>query len=123
MNEQIFLYSPIVAAALSLIYAFVKASWVKKQDEGNDRMKNIGKWIADGAMAFLAKEYKVLAIFVVAVAVLLGFSNNMIKDSSWMIAVSFVVGALCSGLAGYIGMKVATQANTRTASAARTSLN
>ena len=123
MNEQLFLYSPIVAAILSLTYAFIKASWVSKQDEGNDRMKNIGKWIADGAMAFLAKEYKVLAVFVVAVAVLLGVSNASLADSHWMISISFIVGAFCSGLAGYIGMKVATQANTRTASAARTSLN
>ena len=121
--KEIFLYSPIVAAVLSLIYAFIKASWVSKQDPGNERMQNIGKWIADGAMAFLAKEYKVLAIFVVAVAVLLGISNAGLNDSTWMVSVSFVVGAFCSGFAGYLGMKVATQANTRTAAAARTSLN
>ena len=121
--KEIFLYSPIVAAVLSLIYAFIKASWVSKQDPGNERMQNIGKWIADGAMAFLAKEYKVLAIFVVAVAVLLGISNAGLNDSTWMVSVSFVVGAFCSGFAGYLGMKVATKANIRTASAARTSLN
>jgi len=121
--KEVFLYGPIGAAVLSLLYAFVKATWVDKQDPGNERMQNIGKWIADGAMAFLAREYKVLAIFVVAVAVLLGISNASLADSSWMIAVSFIVGALCSALAGYLGMKVATKANIRTASAARTSLN
>ena len=121
--EAFYLYCPIVAAVASLLYAFYKAAWVKKQDPGNERMQKIGKWISDGAMAFLAREYKVLAIFVVAVAILLGVSNAGLDDSSWMISVSFVVGAVCSGLAGYIGMKVATRANTRTASAARTSLN
>ncbi len=121
--QDVYLYSPIVAALLSLIYAYYKATWVKKQDPGNKRMVKIGKWIADGAMAFLAREYKALAIFVVAVAALLAFSNASLPDSNWMIAVSFIVGAGCSSLAGYIGMKVATQANIRTASAARKSLN
>ncbi len=102
----------------------MKASWVKAQDEGTDRMKMIGGWIADGAMAFLAREYRVLAIFVVAVAVLLGVSNQMVGgDTNWIIAVSFVLGAFCSALAGYFGMKTATAANIRTASAARQGLN
>ncbi len=111
-------------AVLALVYAYLKASWVKKQDEGTDRMKMIGGWIADGAMAFLAREYRVLAIFVIAVAVLLGVSNQMIgEDTNWIIAVSFVLGAFCSALAGYFGMKTATAANTRTAAAARKGLN
>ncbi len=111
-------------AILALIYAYMKASWVKAQDEGTDRMKMIGGWIADGAMAFLAREYRVLAIFVVAVAVLLGVSNQMVGgDTNWIIAVSFVLGAFCSALAGYFGMKTATAANIRTASAARQGLN
>ncbi len=111
-------------AVLALIYAYMKASWVRAQDEGTDRMKMIGGWIADGAMAFLAREYRVLAIFVVAVAVLLGVSNQMVGgDTNWIIAVSFVLGAFCSALAGYFGMKTATAANTRTASAARQGLN
>jgi K(+)-stimulated pyrophosphate-energized sodium pump len=121
--EQFYLYAPIAAALLSLIYAFYKASWVSKQDPGNERMQKIGSWIADGAMAFLRREYRVLAVFVLAVAILLGLSNAALKDSHIMIALSFVVGAFCSALAGYIGMKVATKANTRTASAARKSLN
>jgi K(+)-stimulated pyrophosphate-energized sodium pump len=121
--EQVYLFAPIVAAVLALAYALYKAAWVGKQDPGTDRMQKIGSWIADGAMAFLRREYKVLAIFVLAVAILLGASNATLKDSHWMIALSFVVGALCSGLAGYFGMKVATKANIRTAAAARKSLN
>jgi K(+)-stimulated pyrophosphate-energized sodium pump len=111
-------------AILSLIYAYMRAAWVKRQDPGDERMQMIGKWIADGAMAFLSREYKVLAIFVVAVAILLGVSNTFIsEDTSWIIALSFVLGAICSGLAGYFGMKTATSANTRTTSAARKGLN
>ena len=113
-------------AILALIYAYFRAAWVKKQDEGTDRMKLIGGWIADGAMAFLGREYKVLAIFVVAVAILLGVSNQMIgaeQNTNGLIALSFVLGALCSGLAGFFGMKTATGANIRTASAARKGLN
>jgi len=111
-------------AVLALIYAYIKASWVKRQDPGNDRMQMIGGWIADGAMAFLNREYRVLAIFVVAVAVLLGVSNHFVaEDTNAFIALSFVLGGFCSGLAGYFGMKTATRANTRTASAARHGLN
>ena len=87
-------------------------------------MQMIGKWIADGAMAFLAREYKTLAIFVIAVAAVLGITNHMAADdTNALISLSFVVGSLCSGLAGYLGMKTATKANTRTASAARKGLN
>ena len=121
--EALYLYGPIGAGVLALIYAFIKAAWVAKQDPGNERMQKIGSWIADGAMAFLRAEYKVLAIFVFAVALILGGSNAKLAGSSFMIAVSFVVGALCSGIAGYLGMKVATQANIRTAHAAKTGLN
>ncbi len=113
-------------AVLALIYAYMKAAWVKKQDPGNDRMKQIGGWIADGAMAFLGREYRVLAIFVVAVAILLGVTNHMVgeaQQTNGLISLSFVLGAFCSGLAGYFGMKTATQANIRTASAARKGLN
>ncbi len=114
---------PLVAI-LALVYAYIKASWVAKQDQGTDRMKMIGSWIAAGAMAFLAREYRVLLVFVIAVAVLLGVSNEMVgADTNWLIAVSFVLGAFCSALAGYFGMKTATAANTRTAAAARTGLN
>jgi K(+)-stimulated pyrophosphate-energized sodium pump len=111
---------------VALVYAYMRAAWVKKQDAGNDRMKTIGKWVADGAMAFLSAEYRVLAIFVVAVAILLGVSNHMVgaeQNTNGLIAVSFILGAICSGLAGFFGMKTATQANIRTASAARKGLN
>jgi len=121
-----FIYLTPAVAIVALVYAYMRAAWVKKQDEGNDRMKMIGKWIADGAMAFLSAEYRVLAIFVVAVAILLGVSNHMVgeaQSTNGLIALSFVLGALCSGLAGYFGMKTATGANIRTASAARKGLN
>jgi K(+)-stimulated pyrophosphate-energized sodium pump len=112
----------IGAAVLAMVYSFWKTSWISSQDEGTDRMKSIGASIADGAMAFLKAEYRVLAIFVVAVAVLLGLANSGRADSSALISLSFVVGAVTSGLAGFLGMKVATKANNRTTNAARTSL-
>ena len=112
----------IGAGALAMIYAFWKTSWITAQDEGTDRMKQIGASIADGAMAFLKAEYRVLAVFVIAVAVLLGVANSGRDDSSSLIAVSFIVGAFASAFAGFLGMKVATKANNRTTNAARTSL-
>lgn len=112
----------IGAGVLAMIYSFWKTSWIEAQDEGTDRMKSIGASIADGAMAFLKTEYRVLAIFVLAVAILLGVANSGRADSSALISLSFVVGALASGLAGYLGMKVATKANNRTTNAARNSL-
>ena len=112
----------IGAGALAMIYAFWKTSWITAQDEGTDRMKQIGASIADGAMAFLKAEYRVLAVFVIAVAVLLSIANSGKADSSPLIAVSFIVGAFASAFAGFLGMKVATKANNRTTNAARTSL-
>ena len=112
----------IGAGVLAMIYSFWKTSWIEAQDEGTDRMKSIGASIADGAMAFLKTEYRVLAIFVLAIAILLGVANRGRADSSALISLSFVVGALTSGLAGYLGMKVATKANNRTTNAARNSL-
>jgi K(+)-stimulated pyrophosphate-energized sodium pump len=124
MERSLFLIVPILVAVAALIYAFIKASWVARQDAGNERMQMIGGWIAQGAMAFLAREYKVLAIFVAAVAVLLGVTNTVVaEDTTWVIALSFILGAFCSALAGYFGMKAATKANIRTASAARHGLN
>ena len=112
----------IGAGVLAMIYSFWKTSWIEAQDEGTDRMKSIGASIADGAMAFLKTEYRVLAIFVLAIAILLGVANRGRADSSALISMSFIVGAIASGLAGYLGMKVATKANTRTTNAARNSL-
>jgi len=120
----VFYYLPIIVAFVALAYAFVRAAWVAKQDAGNERMQLIGKWIADGAMAFLAREYKSLAIFVVATALVLGVANHFTSDdTNAMISVSFIFGAVCSALAGYFGMRTATKANIRTASAARKGLN
>ena len=107
---------------VALIFVFLKSGWVSKQAVGDEKMSRIAKNIADGAMAFLKAEYKVLAIFVVAVAILLFFKGSSEVGSSGMVAVSFVIGAICSALAGFIGMKVATKANVRTTQAAKTSL-
>ncbi len=112
-----------VMAIIGFVFMFIKSAWVTKQEEGTEKMSIIAKNIAEGAMAFLKAEYKVLAIFVVAVAIMLFFKGNSEAQSSGLVAVSFVVGALMSALAGYIGMKVATKANVRTTNAARTSLN
>ena len=114
------LYYVLGAGVLAMLYAFWKTNWINGQDEGTDRMKQIGASIADGAMAFLKAEYRVLSIFVIAVAILLGVTAN--EGSSPLVAVSFVLGAVCSALAGYFGMRIATKANVRTTNAARTSL-
>jgi len=110
------------AGVLAMLFSFWKTTWINNQDEGTDRMKQIGASIAEGAMAFLKAEYRVLTIFVIAVALLLGFANYGRNDSSALIAMSFIVGAMASGLAGFLGMKVATKANNRTTNAARNSL-
>ncbi len=107
---------------VGLLYTFVKFGWVNKQDAGNERMKEISTYIADGAMAFLKAEYKILSYFVVIAALLLGIMGFTSANSHWSIALAFITGAILSALAGFIGMKVATKANVRTAQAARTSL-
>ena len=107
---------------LALLFVFIKNSWVSKQEVGNEKMARIALNIADGAMSFLKAEYKILSIFVAAVAVLLFFKVQAEVGSNGMVAVSFIVGAICSALAGFIGMKVATKANVRTTNAAQTSL-
>ncbi len=106
---------------LGLLFVFWKSAWVSKQDAGTDKMKKIAGHIAEGAMAFLKAEYKILAVFVVCVAVLLAVTADS-ETSSPMVGFSFVMGAFCSALAGFIGMRVATKANVRTTNAARTSL-
>ncbi len=110
------------AGVVALIFALIRAQWIMKQSQGNDRMKEIGNDIAEGAMAFLGREYKILAIFAIIVAVILGGANAALENSHWLIGLSFLVGAFFSALAGFFGMKVATQANTRTTQACRTSL-
>jgi K(+)-stimulated pyrophosphate-energized sodium pump len=108
---------------LALLYTMIKSSWVVKQDAGNDRMKEIAKYISEGAMAFLKAEYKILTYYVVIAGLLLAFMGNSNPESHWSIALAFVVGAVFSALAGFIGMRIATKANVRTAHAARTSLS
>lgn len=119
---QTLIYSIPAFGVLALIFTFIKSSWVGKQDPGTPKMKGIAESIQEGAMSFLRAEYKVLAIFVACIAVLLVFGGMQSESSSPLAAVSFVVGAFCSALAGFIGMKVATKANVRTTHAARTSL-
>jgi len=112
----------IGAGTLAMLYSFWKTGWINKQDQGTEKMERIGSNIADGAMSFLKAEYRVLAVFIVVVAALLGFANVGNPESSALIALSFITGALTSGLAGFLGMRVATKANNRTTHAARTGL-
>jgi K(+)-stimulated pyrophosphate-energized sodium pump len=122
------LYLVPVLGLLGLLVMAIKSAWVNKQDAGEANMRELAGYIADGAMAFLKAEWKVLGYFVVIGAVLLGWSgtvhevNGHAIHSHWLIAVAFVIGAVFSATAGYIGMKVATKANVRTTQAARTSL-
>jgi K(+)-stimulated pyrophosphate-energized sodium pump len=108
---------------IGLLYTFVQFKWVSRQEEGTDRMKEISRHIAEGAMAFLKAEWKILGYFVVIVSLLLGFMATANPHSHWAIAISFILGAVLSATAGYIGMRVATRANVRTAHAARSSLS
>ncbi|HUT77132.1 MAG TPA: sodium/proton-translocating pyrophosphatase, partial [Polyangia bacterium] len=123
MNLETMMYVAPIAGVLALAYAFFKAAAINKADAGTDKMKEIAGHIREGAMAFLGREYRVLAIFVVVVGAILVAANWDMEQSSWMVGLSFVVGAVCSGLAGFFGMRVATAANVRTTAAARTSLN
>ena len=117
------IYYVIAIAVLALVFSAFKSMWVVKQDDGDDNMKVIAKHIADGAIAFLKAEYKALSIFVVCVAVILALLASGQENSSWLIAVAFVVGAFLSAFAGFLGMKIATKANVRTTQASRTSLS
>jgi K(+)-stimulated pyrophosphate-energized sodium pump len=121
MKDCLF-YAVPAMGIIGLLYTLLKFNWVSKQDAGNDRMKEISNYIAEGAMAFLKAEWKILGYFVVIVALLLGFMASKNESSHWSIAVAFVIGAVFSATAGYIGMKIATKANVRTAEAAKTSL-
>jgi K(+)-stimulated pyrophosphate-energized sodium pump len=115
------LFYVLGAGVLAMIFSFWKTKWINSQDEGNERMKKIGKSIADGAMAFLKAEYRILSVFVIVVAILLALAARSQGDSM-LISLSFLVGAFASGLAGFLGMKVATKANNRTTNAAQTGL-
>lgn len=117
------IYVVPLMAVIGLLYTYVKFKWVAKQDAGTDRMKEISTYIADGAMAFLRAEWKILGYFVVIVAILLGIMASANPSSHWSISIAFVIGAVFSATAGYIGMRIATKSNVRTAQAARTSLS
>ncbi|MFW5758866.1 MAG: sodium/proton-translocating pyrophosphatase, partial [Bacteroidota bacterium] len=121
MDNYLIYLVPVVGIA-ALLFTVYQSSWIKKQPEGNDKMKKISTFIFDGAMAFIKAEYKILSIFVISVALLLAFSTGT-ENSHPLVALSFVAGAFCSGLAGFIGLRIATRANVRTTNAARTSLN
>ncbi|RYY89995.1 MAG: sodium-translocating pyrophosphatase [Chitinophagaceae bacterium] len=118
-----YLYLVPVMGLIGLLYTFWKYAWVSKQDTGTDRMREIGTYISEGAMAFLRAEWKLLGYFGVIVALLLGYMGSQSEESHWSIALAFLLGAFFSALAGYIGMRAATKANVRTAHAARTSLS
>ncbi|WP_395973382.1 sodium-translocating pyrophosphatase [Chryseobacterium cucumeris] len=119
---DLFVLVPIFGV-IALLYTFLQSNWVNKQNAGNEKMKTISGHIADGAMAFLKAEYKILTYFVVVVAILLAVMGSSNANSHWSIGIAFVVGAIFSACAGFIGMKIATKANVRTAEAARTSLS
>lgn len=127
MNENVIYLVPAFGI-LGLIVMAYKSAWVGKQDAGDDNMRELAGHIADGAMAFLRAEWKVLSIFVLFTAALLAYSGTVHEvngrqiHSSWVICLAFVIGAVFSATAGYIGMRVATKANVRTTQAARTSL-
>jgi len=120
MNSILFIVPAL--GVVGLIAMAIKSSWVSKQDPGDAKMQELAGYIADGAMAFLKAEWKILSYFAVIAAILLGWSGTLVEDSSPVIALSFLFGAVLSAFAGYIGMKIATKANVRTTQAARTSL-
>jgi len=122
MLHSLFYLVPVFGV-IALIYTFIQSNWVNKQSAGNEKMQSIAKHIADGAMAFLKAEYRMMVYFVVIVAILLGIMGATNSSSHWSIAIAFIIGAVFSALAGFIGMRIATKSNVRTAEAARTSLS
>ena len=121
--DNLLLYLVPAIAVVGLLVMAVQAAWVRKQDAGNDRMKEIAKHIHEGALAFLSAEYRILAIFVVIAGALLGLVASLVETTHWFIIVAFVIGAVFSALAGNMGMRIATEANVRTTQAARSSLS
>ncbi|TVT38278.1 sodium-translocating pyrophosphatase [Hymenobacter setariae] len=117
------LYAVPALGLLALLYTWLRAGWVARQDAGDAHMQTIAGYIADGAIAFLKAEYKVLALFALIASVFLGYLGFTGEKSSPVIIIAFLIGAVFSATAGFIGMKIATKANVRTAQAARTSLS
>ncbi|EAZ80839.1 sodium-translocating pyrophosphatase [Algoriphagus machipongonensis] len=120
--ENVLIYLVPALGILGLIVMAVKSAWVTKQETGDETMMELAGYIADGAMAFLRAEWKVLSYFAIIAMILLGWSGMMVETSSPVIAISFLIGAFFSAFAGYIGMRIATKANVRTTQAARKSL-
>ena len=109
----------VLSGVLGLAVAAFLAYYVLKQSQGSERIREVSAAIKEGALAFLGREYRILAIFVVVVAIILG----VVPALGWLISLAFVFGAICSGLAGFIGMSIAIRANSRTAAAVQKSLN
>jgi K(+)-stimulated pyrophosphate-energized sodium pump len=120
MNNILYLIPAF--GVIGLISMAIKSAWVKKQDAGDAKMQELAGYIATGAMAFLRAEWKILGYFAVIAAILLGWSGTLVEESHPLIAISFLIGAVLSAFAGYVGMKIATKSNVRTTQAARTSL-
>lgn len=117
------LYLIPVFGLIGILVMITKSAWVAKQDAGDENMQTLAGYIADGAMAFLRAEWKILSYFAIIASILLAYSGTLVSTSSPVIAISFIIGAFTSAFAGYIGMKIATKANVRTTQAARTSLS
>ncbi len=120
--EANIIYIPLFFSLLGLVYMLIRATWVRKQDPGSERMQEISASIKDGALAFLNAEYRLLLIFVIIASIALYSISLLVTSTSWMIVPAFIIGAVFSALAGNIGMRIATEANARTAEAAKTSL-
>ncbi|MFN3270333.1 MAG: sodium/proton-translocating pyrophosphatase, partial [Candidatus Kapaibacteriota bacterium] len=116
--ELSLVYLILAFGLIGIIYTIWKTAWINKQDPGNERMQKIMGYISSGAMAFLKTEYQVIAIFVVLIAILLAIQGASLEDSSPLLAISYIIGAFCSGLAGWVGMRIATKSNARTTNAA-----
>ncbi|SNR14615.1 sodium-translocating pyrophosphatase [Tenacibaculum jejuense] len=115
-------FLPVILAVVGLVFMFIKMSWVKKQEAGDEKMKSISKSIKEGALAFLNAEYKLLLIFSIIASIALFIISQLVDTTHWIIVVAFIIGAIFSALAGNIGMRIATDANARTTEAAKTSL-
>ena len=120
--ESNIIYIPLLLSVVGLIYMLIRASWVRRQSPGSERMIEISTAIKEGALAFLNAEYRLLFIFVIIASVALYGISLAVDTTSWMIVPAFILGAAFSAFAGNIGMRIATEANARTAEAAKTSL-
>ena len=120
--DSVVFYLPVALAIIGLLVMLVKAQWVRKQPFGDAKMHEISSAIKEGALAFLNAEYRLLLFFVIGASVALYFISSLVATTHWMIVPAFVLGAIFSGFAGNIGMRIATDANARTAEAAKTSL-